>query len=284
MNETLLYSDNYISLIFIGRRTIMKLTMIIAILCLGGASAKESVIIGRNKPKNKISKPKNMCTLEPSELNNIRCICTKEKLQGATSAECWIFGPINRDHFIWGLIVKTQPYLSDLNIVASNQGYLKTIPEDFVQNMSLLRNLTVSFAVLERLEKFAFGNSTSIEALKLSRNQIKFLEPYAIANLPSLRELNLEENRLQTIRLFAFFNLPQLTYVQLNNNNITKIEDKAFINLGRVVEMDLSENYICDINNLTFFGLSKLKVIDMSFNKITSLASSVFSELWDIER
>lgn len=47
--------------------------------------------------------------------------------------------------------------------------------------------------------------------------------------------------------------------------------------------MDLSENYICDINNLTFFGLSKLKVIDLSFNRITSLASSVFSELWDIE-
>ncbi|KAJ8951529.1 hypothetical protein NQ317_010602 [Molorchus minor] len=250
--------------------------VIIAILFLGDASSKESVIRGRNKPKTKITKPKNMCTLEPSELNNIRCICTKEKFQGATSAECWIFGPVTREHFIWGLIVKTQPYLSDLNIVASNQGYLKLIPEDFVQNMSLLRNLTVSFAVLEKLDKFAFGNSTSLEVLKLSKNQIKYLEPLAISNLPSLREISLENNRLQAVKAYAFMNLPKLTYVRLNNNNITRIDDKAFSSMSHVLEMDLSENYVCDISNLTFFGLSKLKVIDLSFNRITSLASSVF--------
>ncbi|XP_018571351.1 connectin-like [Anoplophora glabripennis] len=261
----------------------MKLMIIIAILCLGGASSKESVIKGRNKPKNKIAKPKNLCSLEPSELNNIRCVCTREKFLRASSAECWIFGPVTKEHFIWELIVKTQPYLSDLNIVASNQGYLRDIPQEFVQNMLLLKNFTVSFAVLDRLEKFTFGNSTSLEVLKLSRNQIQHLDAYSISNLPSLRDINLEENRIQTIKLVAFSNVPKLNYVRLNNNNITKIEDRAFSSMSHVLEMDLSENYICDINNLTFFGLSKLKVIDLSFNRITSLASSVFSELWDIE-
>lgn len=141
----------------------MNLIIIIAILCVGGASSKESVIKGRNKSKNKIAKPKNLCSLEPSELNNIRCVCTREKFQRASSAECWIFGPVTKEHFIWELIVKTQPYLSDLNIVASNQGYLKDIPQEFVQNMLLLKNFTISFAVLDQLEKFTFGNSTSLE-------------------------------------------------------------------------------------------------------------------------
>ncbi|KAJ8922772.1 hypothetical protein NQ315_007807, partial [Exocentrus adspersus] len=273
-------NEQIVSLLQVVR---MKVMVVVVILCLGGACSKESVIKGRNKTKSKPSKPTNMCTMEPSELNSIRCVCTKEKFQRASSAECWIFGPVSKEHFIWELILKTQPYLSDLNLVASNQGYLKNIPPEFLQNMMLLKNFTVSFAVLERLEKFTFGNSSSVEVLKLSKNQIQYLDTYAIANLLSLREINLEDNRIQRVKLFAFYNLPQLTYVRLNNNNITKIDDRAFTSMSHVLEMDLSENYICDINNLTFFGLSKLKVIDLSFNRITGLASSVFSELWDIE-
>ncbi|XP_050503411.1 connectin-like [Diabrotica virgifera virgifera] len=260
----------------------MKLmALFFTILWINQASLKE--IRSRSKSKPKPLKPNNMCSLEPTDTNSIRCFCTKDKYQQVLSAECWIFEPVTRDSFIWRLIVDTQPYLSEFNIMANNQGQLKGMPAEFLQKMLFLKNFTVSFALLEKLEKYVLGNSTSLQRLKLCKNQIEYLEEFSIANLLSLKELDLSGNRIRAIPTFVFFNLPELKYVRLNNNNISRIEDKAFSALGNVLELDLSENYICDITNLTFFGLSKLKVIDLSVNKIVNLVSSVFSELWDIE-
>ncbi|CAG9819742.1 unnamed protein product [Phaedon cochleariae] len=259
----------------------MKLALILAILWLNEATSKE--MRARNRAKIKASKPKNMCDFEPADNNNIRCFCTKEKYQTITSAECWFFGQVARDNPIWTLIVESQPYLGDFKIVANNQGQIKSIPLDFLQRMVYLKNLTVSYAMMDRLERYAFGNSSSLESLKLTKNQIGHLEPFAIAYLPSLKELDLEENRLRTIGTSTFFYVPQLKFVRLNNNNITKVENEAFAALSGVLEMDLSENYICDISTDTFFGLSKLKVIDLSVNRIISLPTSVFSEMWDVE-
>ncbi|CAH1099232.1 unnamed protein product [Psylliodes chrysocephalus] len=259
----------------------MRLALFLAILCLNEASFKE--IRSRSKSKPKSIKPTDMCTLEPTDSNNIRCFCTKDKFYQVLSAECWIFGPVTKESFIWRLIIETQPYLSDFTMIASNQGQLKSIPSEFLHKMLFLKNFTVSFALLEKLDKFVFGNSTSLQRLKLSKNQIEHLDDLSISNLLSLRELDLNGNRIRSVPTTVFYNVPELKYVRLNNNNISKIDDKAFAALGNALELDLSENYICDINNLTFFGLSKLKVIDLSVNKIVNLASSVFSELWDIE-
>ncbi|CAG9856086.1 unnamed protein product [Phyllotreta striolata] len=259
----------------------MRLVLLLTILCLHEASLKD--IRSRNKSKQKPARPRDMCTLEPTDSNNVRCFCTKDKYHQAQSAECWIFGPVTKDSFIWRLIVETQPYLAEFAMIASNQGELRGLPPDFLHKLLFLKNFTVSYALLERLDRFAFGNSTSIQRLILAKNQIERLEELSMANLLSLRELDLKENRIRSVPASVFRNVPELKYVRLNNNNISRIEDKAFAALGNALELDLSENYVCDINNLTFFGLSKLKVIDLSANKIVNLASSVFSELWDIE-
>ncbi|XP_057656260.1 connectin [Diorhabda carinulata] len=258
----------------------MRLVIFFAILWMNDATFAQ--IRSRSKSKPKAVKPNSLCSLEPTDTNSIRCFCTKDKYQ-VLSAECWIFEPVNKDSLIWRLIVETQPYLSDFSIIASHQGQLKSIPPQFLQKMLFMRNFTISFALLDKLEKHVLANSTSIQKLTLCKNQIEILENFSIANLLSLKELDLSGNRIRSIPNYVFFNVPELKYVRLNSNNISKIEDKAFSSLGNVLELDLSENYICDINNLTFFGLSKLKVMDLSVNKIVNLVSSVFSELWDIE-
>ncbi|CAG9832018.1 unnamed protein product [Diabrotica balteata] len=259
----------------------MKLATVLAVLWVSEASLKE--LRSRNKSKTISSSPDNICNLEPSHNDNIRCFCTKDKYHQVSSAECWIFGSVTKDNFMWKLIIESQPYLAEFSVISSKNGDLSSIPKYFSSRMLFLKNLTVTFGVIETIEKFAFGNSTSLQKLILAQNQIKYLDQFSISNLLSLTELDLSENNIKLIHPAVFLNVPQLKYVRLNKNNITKIEDKAFAGLGNVLDLDLSENLLCDINNMTFFGLSKLKVIDLSMNKIIGLTSSVFLELWDIE-
>ncbi|XP_057656495.1 connectin-like isoform X1 [Diorhabda carinulata] len=259
--------------------TNMKLATVLAVLWISEASLKELRL-----RKGKLDTvPTNICNLEPTHNDNIRCFCTKDIYHQISSAECWIFGKVTRDSFMWKLLVESQPYLAEFNVISSKNGDLSSIPFDFSSKMLFLRNLTINFGSIDTIERFAFGNSTSLQKLILSKNQINYLEQFSISNLLSLEELDLSENRINFIHSAVFLNLPQLKYVRLNKNNMSKIEDKAFAGLSSVLELDLSENFLCDINNLTFFGLSKLKVIDLSTNKIIGLTSSVFLELWDIE-
>uniref|UniRef100_A0A6P7EZY0 Connectin-like n=1 Tax=Diabrotica virgifera virgifera TaxID=50390 RepID=A0A6P7EZY0_DIAVI len=259
----------------------MKLATVLAVLWVSEASLKE--LRSRNKSKTISSSPDNICNLEPSHNDNIRCFCTKDKYHQVSSAECWIFGSVTKDNFMWKLIIESQPYLAEFSVISSKNGDLSSIPKYFSSRMLFLKNLTVTFGVIETVEKFAFGNSTSLQKLILAQNQIKYLDQFSISNLLSLTELDLSENNIKLIHPAVFLNVPQLKYVRLNKNNITKIEDKAFAGLGNALDLDLSENLLCDINNMTFFGLSKLKVIDLSMNRIIGLTSSVFLELWDIE-
>nr|XP_023024901.1 negative regulator of reactive oxygen species-like [Leptinotarsa decemlineata] len=256
----------------------MKSTLILTALWLIGAASKEMRM--RSRPKSESNELNNMCDLKASDGKNIRCFCVQERYPVST-AECWIFGPIVDEHFMWRLIVSSQPFLTEFNLMTSNQ--TRFIPSHFFEHMLFLKNFSVSLALLERLEKFAFGNSTSLESLKLAKNQIEHLDQFSLSQLTRLKHLDLQKNRIRTIKRFVFFNTTELKYIRLNSNNIIKVEDKAFESMGNVLEMDLSENYLCDINNLTFFGLSKLKVIDLSANRIIKLESSVFSEMWDVE-
>ncbi|CAG9856089.1 unnamed protein product [Phyllotreta striolata] len=259
----------------------MHLSVFLAVLYFSEVSLKE--LRSRNKINIMSANPTNICNLEPSHNDNIRCFCTKDKYHHVSSAECWIFGVVTKDSFIWGLIVETQPYLSDFSIISSKNGELSSIPKEFITKMIFLKNFTITFGVIGAIGKFAFGNSTSIQRLKLAKNQIEHLDQFSISNLLSLNELDLSENKIHTIPSVVFLNLPQLKLVRLNKNNISKVEDKAFAGLGNALELDLSDNSICDINNMTFFGLSKLKVIDLSANRIIGLTSSIFLELWDVE-
>lgn len=259
----------------------MNLVVILTFLFVGEIMSEETIIkVRKQKGKNK---PKDICHLDVAEKTNVKCFCHKEKYQKVYSTECWIFGSITKEHFLWDLTVNSQPYISEFSIISSKNGYFINIPSNFLQRMLSLKTFSLSYAALHEMDRFSFSNSSSIEVLKLVKNQIESINFHSVSNLHSLRLLNLEENRIQSIKFGAFYNLPSLKFVKLNINNITKIDDKAFTSLSNVLEMDLSENSICDINNLTFFGLSKLKRLDLSFNRILSLSSSVFSELWDIE-
>lgn len=250
---------------------------------MGKVSLEENFKSG-NRMKDKVSKtPKDICDMNISGVNRVRCFCNKDKYKVITSAECLLLGVIPSEMYLWDLVQKSQPHLSEFKIVVSDLKYMKIIPPKFFKGMLSLKTFSFTFSLMDHLPKNTFGSSSSLEEIDLSNNRIEEMELYAISNLQQVHTIHLNDNRIVTIRRAVFFNLPKLKHLYLNMNNISKIEDKAFMGISTLLELDLSENDICDINKLTFFGLLQLKIMDLSHNKLTGLSSSVFSEMWDVE-
>lgn len=261
----------------------MKIHILITVLWFGKVSLEETFKSG-NRMKDKGSKtPKDICDMNISGINRVRCFCIKDTYKAITSAECLLLGTIPNEMYLWDLVQKSQPHLSEFRIVVSDLEFMKAIPPKFFREMFSLKKFSFTFSLMDSLHKNTFGNSSTLEEIDLSNNKIEDMRVNAIANLPQLHTLHLNDNKIRIIRRGVFYNLPKLKHLYLNLNNITKIEDKAFMGISSLLELDLAENAICDINKLTFFGLLQLKIMDLSHNKLTGLSSSVFSEMWDVE-
>lgn len=261
----------------------MRIQVLLTVLWLGEVSLEENFKSG-NRMKDKSPKtPKDICDMNISGVNRVRCFCIKDKYKVITSAECLLLGVIPNDMYLWDLVQKSQPHLSEFKVVVSDLKVMKTIPPKFFKGMVSLKTFSFTFSLMDHLVKNNFGNSSSLEEIDLSNNKIEDMKVNAISNLPMLHTLHLNDNKISVIRRGVFYNLPKLKHLYLNLNNISKIEDKAFMGISSILELDISDNDICDINKLTFFGLLQLKFIDLSHNKLTGLSSSVFSEMWDVE-
>lgn len=261
----------------------MKICIVLTVLWLGEVSLEENFKSG-NRMKDKVSKtPKDICDMNMSGVNRVRCFCNKDKYKVISSAECLLLGVVPNEMYLWDLVQKSQPHLSEFKIVVSDLKYMKTIPAKFFKAMLSLKSFSFTFSLMDHIPKNTFGSSGTLEEINLSNNRIEEMDVYAVSNLPQLHTVHLNDNRISIIKRGVFFNLPKLKHLYLNLNNISQIEDKAFMGISTLLELDLSENDICDINKLTFFGLLQLKIIDLSHNKLTGLSSSVFSEMWDVE-
>lgn len=261
----------------------MKITVFLTILWLGQVTLEET-FKASNRMKAKLAKaPEDICNMSISDVNRVRCFCNKDKYKVVTSAECLILGTVPSEMYLWDLVLKSQPHLTEFRLVESDLKQMKSVPRGFLKGMLSLKIFSFTFSLMDHLPRDMFGNSSSLEEIDLSHNKIEDMKTWTITNLPQLRNLHLNHNNIKTIRKGAFYSLPRLKHLYLNSNSITKIEDKAFSGIATLLELDLSENDVCDINKLTFFGLLQLKIIDLSHNKLTALSSSVFSEMWDVE-
>lgn len=256
----------------------MKIHVLFTLLWLGTESLQDKF---SNKKHSKNSK--NICDMDVSEVNRIKCFCIKDKYKAVTSAECLLLGVIPNEMYLWDLVLNSQPHLSEFKAVVSELQYMKSIPPKFFKGMLNLKSFSFTFSLMDHVPKNTFGASSSLEEIDLSSNKIVEMDVEAIANLPKLHTVHLNVNRLTSLKSNVFFNLPKLQHLYLNRNNISSIGDKVFTGISTLLELDLSENDICEINKLTFSGLFQLKIIDLSHNKLTGLSSSVFSEMWDVE-
>lgn len=261
----------------------MKITIFLTILWFGQVTLEETFKSSK-RMKAKLEKNSNdICDMSISDVNKVRCFCNRDRYKVVTSAECLVLGTLPNEMYLWDLVQKSQPHLSEFKLVISDLKQMRSIPPKFFNGMLSMKTFSFTFSLMDHIPRDMFGNSSSLEEIDLSHNKIEDMKTWAISNLAQLHNLHLNHNKVTVIRKAVFYNLPKLKHLYLNSNSISKIEDKAFSGIATLLELDLSENDICDINKLTFFGLLQLKIIDLSHNKLTAVSSSVFSEMWDVE-
>lgn len=253
------------------------LLLIVAALCTADSWRKKD----RKKEKTK-QKDANLCTMEGNSAA-LHCVCIGgSPPHNTTSAECWVFTGVTKDHTIWSLF-STQPHITQLKFLVRPQGQFTFVPTKGLRHLIHLNELQITYANINEIHPYAFANSSSLRELTLSRNQIVNLDHHAFAHLTNLTELNLEQNRISEIRRDVFVDLPRLLKLYAAENNLSVIQECAFRQLAHLLDLELDRNYISVITRDTFTGLGELRRLDLSYNKIGMLGDLSFSELWVLE-
>lgn len=81
----------------------------------------------RKKDKLKSQRDANLCTME-GNAGALHCVCVGGTPPiNTTSAECWIFTGVSKDHSIWSLFA-TQPHITQLKFLVRPNGLFTFIP------------------------------------------------------------------------------------------------------------------------------------------------------------
>ncbi|XP_044254376.1 connectin [Tribolium madens] len=256
--------------------------LLIAMSVCMGATSNSWKKKERKREKVKSQRDANLCTMEGNAAA-LHCVCVGGSPPvNTTSAECWVFTGVSKDHNIWSLFA-TQPHITQLKFLVRPQGQFTFIPTKGLRHLNHLKELQIMYASINEIHPYAFANSSSLRELTLSRNQIVVLDHHAFAHLTNLTELFLEENRIAEIRRDVFVDLPRLQKLYAAHNNLSVIQEGAFRHLAHLLELELDTNYISVLTRDTFTGLGELKRLDLSYNKISMLGDLTFSELWVLE-
>lgn len=195
---------------------------------------------------------------------------------------------------------------------------LKTIPDNVFMNLRKLRNLSVSFNILEHIEPDAFLGLVSLEFLNLENNKLKYgsLPGNVFCVMQNLRQLLLLENANDEIYdsypnefLGCLKNLSNLTinisgkqvYFKPEFRNLTNLDslyitglanfinDRSFINVPGVRNLTLhnllylsnvSTNMLHPFQNLAYFMVENFRVGTFQMLRLLSpLAYTVMDTL-----
>jgi len=126
-------------------------------------------------------------------------------------------------------------------------------------------------------------NSTGLQHLDLSNNEINYLYPESFSLHPNLKWVNFASNRLSVFPTQFIRGLNLLEYLNLQDNQISSLEDDYFANMVRLRSLVLARNQISVVSDFAFQNSTQLQNIDISHNNISELKSSVFSGIVRLE-
>jgi len=165
--------------------------------------------------------------------------------------------------------------------------------------MESLAVLNLRDNLLDTLDNGVFMYTRSLEELDLGQNSIRNLSTGVFVGLRSLRILNLEKNELSQVPdVFSSRTvvnpgggivggnnglMPHLANLLLGNNLIRKISADAFSGSKNLVTLDLHGCEISTIEPNAFRGLEALRKLILTDNKLTSVPTSSFSPLVQVE-
>lgn len=260
---------------------IKKMRKVLASLLL--LLSLEALDANRRKQKEKIIPTIiNICDINDRD-SKIHCYCElSQEINEAVKTECWVFnGGIETTDPLWTSFI-SQSNIEILTFNVRADGGLDFVPSQVFQYFRKLKNLSIKFSSIPKIESFTFSNLSAVQEIKLTKNQIIYLNKYSFYNLPNLTILTLDENRIKEVVTDTFSELPALQKLYLTSNNITVIHDGAFRSLVNLLDLDLDRNNISELRKECFDGLANLKRLDLRRNKIAVLNSFTFIELWNL--
>lgn len=157
----------------------------------------------------------------------------------------------------------------------SDIGLEKLVPEQF-QNSTELEYLIASKNQLTEIPAQLFANLKEIVYIDFSNNKIKQINPLTFANLRSLELLDLSRNEIISLDEYLFKDNSNLTTLDLSHNNLTKLEKHFFDGLFKMKHLILSHNFLKELftSHETRFG--ELKLLDLRNNQFSCSFLQIF--------
>ncbi|XP_053608840.1 connectin-like [Plodia interpunctella] len=246
--------------------------------------AIEALDANRRKQKEKIV-PQiiNICDISDRD-SKVHCYCEfSQEINEATKTECWVFnGGIEKTDPLWTSF-SSQSNIETLAFNVRADGGLDFVPTKVLRYLRKLKHVSMKYSSIPKIEPNTFVNTSSVQEITLTKNQISFLSKHSFYNLPNLTVLTLDENRIKEIVTDTFYELPALQKLYLTSNNISVIQDGAFRLLVNLLELELDRNNISELRKECFDGLANLKRLGLRRNKLSVLNSFTFTELWNLQ-
>ncbi|XP_054737604.1 uncharacterized protein LOC129244038 [Anastrepha obliqua] len=157
----------------------------------------------------------------------------------------------------------------------TNVGLAVINPNTFSKNKKL-RLLTISGNDLSVMSNVHFLlNSSSIEELDLSRNNLMELHPQAFSQLSNVVYINLSQNNLQKIPEHVFDSVETIEELDLSYNALKSLPSTAF-NRTALAILHLKYN---SITGDLHFGTGDLQQLDLSFNNMKHIHHGMFDRM-----
>ncbi len=119
-----------------------------------------------------------------------------------------------------------------------------------------LRSLSVSYNLIQKLQKDCLKYAWNLYVLNISRNQVGTIQSHAFNSSQYIRELDLSSNLLTDLKDYSFSGLLHLQMLDISKNDISSVSSSVFLNIKIIKILTKSFVVCCSINPLTYTGCS----------------------------
>nr|XP_033334332.1 leucine-rich repeat-containing protein 15-like [Megalopta genalis] len=118
--------------------------------------------------------------------------------------------------------------------------------------------------------------SDPVSELNLSSMNLQKLDKNALDNVSTIKSLSLANNSIESLPEFMFSNLTNLECLNLSDNKISNLEN-LFVRLEKLQILDISRNPVMHLRRGQLFGLTKSATILTEGNIFWSISTGTFT-------
>ena len=145
------------------------------------------------------------------------------------------------------------------------------ITDNFFSGCDNLKSVIINKIKLSSLPESLFVDTSKLEELDLSKNQINLLPDKLLHSTVNLKKVILNDNEISSLNDQHFRESHKLTTLEIMKNQLKDVSKNSFVNLYDLEVLKLSDNkidFITGDNDVLPVLKTKLKYIDFSRNNI----------------